>query len=55
MLRRINELTKSDLLEDPHTATPAVANFLKDLKHSILKEAAVEVADNVKRFIKAHG
>ena len=29
--------------------------ILPGLKHSILKEAAAEVADNVKRFIKAHG
>jgi 3-oxoadipate enol-lactonase len=29
--------------------------ILKDLKHSILKEAGKEVADHVRRFIAAHG
>lgn len=29
--------------------------ILPGLKHSILKEAATEVADNVRRFIEAHG
>ena len=27
----------------------------KDLKHSILKEAAEEVAGHIRRFIAAHG
>ena len=29
--------------------------ILKDLKHSILKEAGAEIAAHVKRFINAHG
>lgn len=29
--------------------------ILPDLKHSILKEAAAEVADHVRRFIRTHG
>jgi len=45
---RLNEFIHAQLPDSELVILPG-------LKHSILKEAAAEVADNVRRFIKAHG
>jgi len=45
---RLNQFIQSQLADSELVILPG-------LKHSILKEAAIEVADNVRRFIRAHG